>query len=211
MTGRAGTIVLIMPEPPTWFPYVTLGVSLAALVVAAASYFRAGPRVKVNTSTTKGWKLGSSEELLLTVTCRHTGLAPLEISGMSLTLVVMGVPYGPAVLKNSYLYDGVALPAPLKEGGKKVWTFSLHELASDQNLESVELPRGIRDFRAKLPAFLSAALVPYSYLLHPVSVVLLVELGSGRMVEERVPALSRIALHRMWRLWRQRMAQNDDS
>jgi hypothetical protein len=129
-------------------------------------------------------------------------------------LVVMGVQYGPAVLKNGYLYDGPALPAPLKEGVKNVWTFSLHELASDQNLESVELIRWVRDLRVSLPALLSdfsAALVPSRHMLHPVSVFLLVELGSGRMVEELVSALSRIARHRIWQLWRQRMAQNDDS
>ncbi len=193
-----------MSQPPAWLTYASLLVAALALALSGATYVRAGPRVRVHASTPRGWKPDSTDELLLTVTCWHTGLAPLEISNMWLTLDGPGISYAAVELTRDHMYEGEALPVPLKEGTRKVWVYSLNELNRDKDLGS--LNAGRIEFRAILKGLVSPGL-SWRFLLHPIAVVLMIELGNGRLVQHRVPALTRLVVRQLWKRWKESLGR----
>lgn len=62
---------------PAWLTYVSAAVAVLALVISGATYFRAGPRVKVRVHPPRQWWSGEDRDVTIVVV--NSGLAPVDV------------------------------------------------------------------------------------------------------------------------------------
>jgi hypothetical protein len=111
-----------MDPSTTWLSFVSVGISLVALLLSVATYRRAGPRIRVLASGPKKW-VPADPKLPITITVYNSGLAPVQIVSLRLAVNLAGsldfiesVRIGPQDPE-----EGPEMPLTLRDGHREVW------------------------------------------------------------------------------------------
>lgn len=172
-----------MQQAPAWLSYASPVIALIALVFSVLTYRRAGPRVKVTAaSTPRNWTLDEEGELLLTVVVRNTGLAPVQIVGLSFNFI-----YLIAELTPEDCYEGPDTPVTLQGGHQQKWIFDANQAILRGTVENLNFLKSIlekKGLSANVAFFRLLANLRFIYWVAAVA-----DLGNGIQVRTR-PILS---------------------
>ena len=182
-----------MQQAPDWLTWASRGVAAVSLLVSAATYRRAGPRVRVRAKTTPGWKPGTDEDVSVTVVVSNAGLAPAQIYGLHIAARVSVAVIRSLALTNQDMYEGPPLPCKLEAGSREKWVVSLRETV-DRALAASGITRSNLSlralFRLLFPGGDDAAKVgihwwSFFFPIFAPGVIIAVELGNGVTVTSR--------------------------
>jgi hypothetical protein len=127
-----------LSEPaPTWVSLVTALVALLSLAVAAATFFRAGPRVKMSVKAIPDEKESAKpRRFLMRVRLTNSGLAEVQIKRIRFSC-----PFGRFELRDEDVYGGDPQLGEDLKGGKQVEALYRLERGLETILRSESLQR----------------------------------------------------------------------
>lgn len=119
-----------MSTAPAWLSYASPAIAIVALLVAAATYRRAGPRIRVKANTVKPWGK-PADELDIEIRIINCGLAQVQVVEVSAAYVWVNDFVAASVrLTKDDMYEGPDLPAKLEGGHSMLMTYDVKSAIS---------------------------------------------------------------------------------
>jgi hypothetical protein len=117
-------MIAVIASAPVWLSYASPTVASIAFVLAAMTYRRAGPKVKVHNSMPAGLRL-KEDDIPLTVTLNSTGLADVQVVRLNILLTTGGAPMVVMRMDRQAVSEGPELKYVLEAGHEEQWVISL--------------------------------------------------------------------------------------